>query len=155
MDHVVGPLHILLVEKEGRTWFKIRSLKLYQFERTIWWYLSILESILKFALKYVLLKEKKKIEKNHYKNHGLPKFAPGPPLGGRPDVNSGRPWNPIHSPPCRTTCKLFNHELFFGSLGIHLRVWNELGQSPPFWPMRTLRLQWSWAFSLVCEVAVS
>ena len=41
------------------------------------------------------------------------------------------------------------------SLGLHLRVWSELGGSPPFWPMRALRLQWSWAFSLVCEVALT
>ena len=29
------------------------------------------------------------------------------------------------------------------------------GLSPPFRPMRALRLQWSWAFSLVCEVAAN
>ena len=39
MDHVVGPLHILLAEKEGRIWFYILCLKLYQFERSTWWYL--------------------------------------------------------------------------------------------------------------------
>ena len=59
-------------------------LKLYHFERTTWWCLSVLECIMKSALKYVMLK---KITKNH----GLPKFASGPPLGGRPDVNSRRP----------------------------------------------------------------
>ena len=90
--------------------------------------------------------------KKNLKNHGLPEFASGPPLGGRPDVNSGRPWNLIHSPPCRTPCRLFIHEVFFGPLGLHLRVWSELGQSPPFRPMRALTLQWSWAFSLVCEL---
>jgi hypothetical protein len=33
MYHVVGPLHILLAEKEGKIWFNIICLKLYQFER--------------------------------------------------------------------------------------------------------------------------
>ena len=47
MDHVAGPLHILLAEKEGRIWFNIICLKLYQFERTTWWCLSVLESILR------------------------------------------------------------------------------------------------------------
>ena len=39
------------------------------------------------------------------------------------------------------------HEVFFAPLGLHLRVWSELGRSLPFGPMRALRLQWSWAFS--------
>ena len=34
-------------------------------------------------------------------------------------------------------------------------MWSELGQSPPFRPMRALRLQWSRASSLVCEVALT
>ena len=42
------------------------------------------------------------------KNHGLPKFASGPPLGGRPDINSSKPQNFIHSLPCRTPCRLFH-----------------------------------------------
>ena len=92
---------------------------------------------------------------NIFENHGLPKFALGPPLGGRFDETSGRPWNLIHSPPCRTSCRLFIHEVFFRSLGLHLRVRSELGWPPPFWPMRALRLQWSWAFNLVCEVALT
>ena len=33
----------------------------------------------------------KKIKIKLKKIHGLPEFASGPPLGGRPDVNSGRP----------------------------------------------------------------
>ena len=37
MDHVAGPLHILLAEKEGRTWLYKICLKIYQFERTTWW----------------------------------------------------------------------------------------------------------------------
>jgi hypothetical protein len=31
MDHVAGPLHILLAEKEGRNWFILIRLKLYQY----------------------------------------------------------------------------------------------------------------------------
>ena len=43
------------------------------------------------------------------------------------------------------------------SLGLHLRVWSELGRSPPFRRMRALKLdcKWSRAFSLVCEVALT
>ena len=93
------------------------------------------------------------VEKNKNKNNGISKFALGSLCGGRPNVNFGRPWNLIHSPSFRTPCRLFIHEVF-GSLGLHLRVRSELGQSPPFRPMRALRLQWSWAFSLVCEVAL-
>ena len=89
------------------------------------------------------------------KKHGLPKFTSSPPLGGRPHENSGRPWNLIHSPPCRNPCGLFIHEVFFGPLGLHLHVWSELGRFLPFRPIRALRLQWSWAFNLVCEVALS
>ena len=148
MDHVAGPLHILLAEKKWRSWFNIICLKFYQFGRTTWWCLSILEfvlesileSALKFVLKYVTLGKK---------NHGLPKFALDPPLGGRLDANSGRPWNLIHSPPCRIPCRLFIHEVFFGALGLHLRVWSELRRSPPFRPMRALRLQLSWV-SVLC-----
>jgi hypothetical protein len=58
MDHVARPLHILLVEKEGRTWFNIKCLKLFYFKRIIWWCLSVLEfvleSILEFVLEYIL-----------------------------------------------------------------------------------------------------
>ena len=40
-------------EKEGRIWFNIICLKLYQFERTTRWCLSVMES----ALKFVMLKK--------------------------------------------------------------------------------------------------
>ena len=78
--------------------------------------------------------------------HGLPEFSSAPPLEGGLDGSFRWPWNLIRSPPSRTPCRLFIHEVFFGSLGLHLGVWSELGRSPPFWPMRALRLQWSWAF---------
>ena len=131
MDPVARPLHIFLAEKEGRISFNIICLKLYQFERTTWWCLSILEFVLAAGLQFVLLE---KILKKSW-----------------PNANFGRPWNLIPSLPYRTPCRLFIHELFFGPLGHHLRVWSELGRSPPFHPTRALRLQWSWAFNLVCE----
>ena len=34
--HVAGPLHILLVGKEGRIWFNIICLNHYQFEKITW-----------------------------------------------------------------------------------------------------------------------
>ena len=144
MDHVAGPLHILLAEKEGRIWFNIICLKLYQFERTIWWCLSVLESILDYVMKFVMLKI-------------LKKKPWSPEICVRPAENFWRPWNLIHSAPCRTPCRLFIHEVFFWPLDLHLRVWSELGPSwsPPFRTMRALTLKWSWAFNLVCEVALT
>ena len=54
MDHVAGSLHILLAGKEGRIWFSIIWFEFYQFERIIWWCLSVLESILKCVLEFAL-----------------------------------------------------------------------------------------------------
>jgi hypothetical protein len=85
MDHVAGPLQMLLAEKEGRIWFDIICLKLYKYERTTWWCLSILEFVMEPALQSVML------EKNIFKNHGLPEFGSRPPLGGGLGENSGRP----------------------------------------------------------------
>jgi hypothetical protein len=45
MDHVAGPLHILSAEQEGRISFDRICLKLYPFERIIWWCLSNLECL--------------------------------------------------------------------------------------------------------------
>jgi len=59
----------------------------------------------------------------------------------------------FYSPTCRKSFKLFTHDSFLGPLGLHLLVWSELGRSKPFRPMRDLTMQWSCAFSLVCEVA--
>ena len=66
MDHVAGPLHILVVGKEGTVWLNIVCLKLYQFERITWWCLfvmehalqSIVEFVMEFALRSVLLEKK-------------------------------------------------------------------------------------------------
>ena len=137
-----GTIAYLLVKKEGTIWFTIICLKLYQFERITWLCLSILKCILESAMQSVMLEIQKKI-------HDLSKFSLDPLLAIK---NSRRPWNCIHSnPPCRTPCRLFIHEVLFGALSLHLRR-SALGRSPPFRPMRTLRLQWSRAFSLVCEV---
>ena len=57
MDHVAGPLHILLAEKEGRIWFNIICLKFYQFERITWSCLSIKEYSLQSLLKFVPLEK--------------------------------------------------------------------------------------------------
>ena len=146
-----GPLHILLAEKEGRIWFNIICLKLYQFERIC---LSDYHGICP-GIYFGICLEICLVEKIYHKNHGLPKFATNPPLGGRPNGNSKTPWNRIHNPPWRTPCRLSIHEVFFGPLVLHLREWSELGRAPPFRPMRALRLQWTWAFSLVCEVALN
>ena len=62
MDHVARPLHVLLAKKEERIWFNNTCFKLYQFERTTWWCLyvlefvteSILEFILEISLQYVM-----------------------------------------------------------------------------------------------------
>jgi hypothetical protein len=61
---------------------------------------------------------------------------------------------PVDHAPLSIICHVGLH-VDFGPLGLHLLVWNELGQSPPFRPMRALTLPWSRAFSLVCEVALS
>jgi hypothetical protein len=79
MDHVAGPLQILLGEKEGKIWFNIICLKLSQFERITWWCSSISESTLQFVM--LEIKKKKK------KLNGLPDFASSLPL----DENSRRP----------------------------------------------------------------
>ena len=128
--------------KEGRIWLNTICVKIDQFEIIIWWCLFVLEFVMQYVMKYVL-------------KFVLLEISLGPPLGGGSDKKSGRPWNIIYSPPCRTPCRLSIHEVFFGPLGLYLRVWSELGRSLPFRPMRALRLQWSWAFSLVWEVALS
>jgi hypothetical protein len=47
-------------------------------------------------------------------------FTVNPPLGDEPDAKSDRPCTFIHNLPCRTPCRLFIHELFFGPSGLHL-----------------------------------
>jgi hypothetical protein len=57
MDHVAGPLHILLAKKEGRIWLNIICVKLYQVERITWWCLYVLESVLEYAVQSVMLEK--------------------------------------------------------------------------------------------------
>ena len=76
-------------------------------------------------------------------------------LGGRLSANSSKPWNNIHSLPCKSSCRLFVHGDFFGPLGLHLLVWSELERSRPFQPMSDLWMQWLRAFIFVCEVALN
>ena len=87
--------------------------------------------------------------------HGLLEFASTLPLGGGPDANSDWPWNTIFNFPCRNPCRLFIHDRIFGPLGPRLLVWNELGRSRHFRRMRDRKMQWLWAFSLVCQVALT
>ena len=54
MDHVTGPLYILLAQKEGRIWFNVINLKFYELERIIWWCLYVLELVPEYAMQYVL-----------------------------------------------------------------------------------------------------
>ena len=60
IDHNAGPLHILLVEKEGTIWFKRICLKLYQFKKITWWCLYVLEYVMEFALQSIMLKRNHK-----------------------------------------------------------------------------------------------
>ena len=54
--------------------------------------------------------------------------------------------------PCRNPCRLYI--AFHYSVGPSNVVWSELGPALPFPPMRVLEVYWSWALSLVCEVAL-
>ena len=83
----MGPLHILLAEKEGSIWFNMMCFKIHQFGGTTWWCLSVMEYVIGSTLKHVL---KSLLLKKYLKNHGLPKFASGPALGGRPNKIFGR-----------------------------------------------------------------
>ena len=129
--------------KEGRIWFNVICLKLYQFKRITWWCLFVLEFVLEFAPQYVMLGKifEKIMVPENFRHAHLQEVGSG--------ANFERPWNLIHSSPCRTPCRRFIHEVFFGPLGLRL------GRSPLFQPMRDVRLQWSRAFSLVWEVALS
>jgi hypothetical protein len=140
IDHVCGSVAYFVGWKKGGFGLIYCVSKFYYFKRIIWWCLSVLKSIL--------------LEKIVKKGRDLPECSSGPPPRGGADANYGRPWNLIHSSLCRTPCRLFIHEVFFRPLSLHLHVWSELGRSLSFPPMRALRLQWSWAFSLVCEVAL-
>ena len=113
MNHYAGPLHILLVEKEGRIWFSIICLKLYQFERSTWWCLSILEFVLQFVLQYVLkfvllekILKKITVSRNLHQAHLL-EVGPTKIRGDHETLFI------IHHVR-RTPCRLFIHEVFLG-----------------------------------------
>jgi uncharacterized protein Usg len=60
----------------------------------------------------------------------------------------------IRSMPSRKPCKLYIHlAAVTYSVGPSSVVWSELELAPRFPPMRVLKLYWSRALSLVCEVA--
>ena len=58
MDHVAGPLHILLAKKEGMIWFNLICPKLYQFKRITWWCLFVMEFVMEFVLNFFMLEKK-------------------------------------------------------------------------------------------------
>jgi hypothetical protein len=119
-----GTIAYFVGGEKGRIWFDIICLKLYQFERITWWCLYNLESILKYVMKFALQFSpwNSFYWKIYQKVHD-------PPRGGL-DENSGRAWNLTDSPPCRTPCKLFIHEVFFRPLDLHLHM--NLGGLHPF-----------------------
>ena len=90
-----------------------------------------------------------------YHWHGLLGFVSCLPLGGGNDTISSKSWNNIYTMSCRNSSRFFIYDNIFGPWGLYLLVWSELGQSQPFSSMRDLRMQWSWAFRLVCQVALS
>ena len=75
-----------------------------------------------FGICFAICLETYHVGKNIEKSHGLVEFALGPPLEDGLDANFGRPCTVIHDLACRTSCRLFIHELFFEPLGLHLSV---------------------------------
>jgi hypothetical protein len=153
---LMSPIAYFVGGKEGRIWFNIICFKIYQFWHN---YLVVFVSPGIYpricpGICYGLCPEIYPAEKYIKKFLVSRNFASDPTLRGGPDEYSGRPCTLIHSPPCKTPCRLFIHKLSFGPSGLHLLVWSELGRCPPFRPMRALTLPWSRAFSLVCEVAL-
>ena len=129
------------MKRKERIWFKKICLNLYKFERTTWRCLSLLKSALQFVMFEKILKVtvSRNLRQTHLLEVDLTK-TPGDHktlstirhVGFHVDIH---PWS-----------LLFSLQAF---------TWNELGRSPPFRPMRALRLQWwSRAFSLVCEMAL-
>ena len=60
----------------------------------------------------------------------------------------------IHSMPCKNLCRLYIHLAFTYSIGPSSVVCSEFGPAPLLPPMRVLKVQWSRALNLVCEVAL-
>ena len=74
-----------------------------------------------------------------FKKYGLLEFGSSPPIG--------RPCNLIHSPLCRTPCRLFIHKVFFGPLGL----WSFTFMCEVNLEVLRSFDQWE-LFSLVCEL---
>ena len=136
MDHVAGPLHILLAGKEGRVWFHIICLKLYQFKRITWWRLSVVDNALQSLMLKKILKKvmvSRNLRQAHLLEVSLTKIS-----GDHETLFI------VHH------VGLFIHIVFFEPSGLHHCVWSELGRSLPFWPMRALKLQWSQGPLVLC-----
>jgi hypothetical protein len=83
MDHVAGPIHILLAEREGRIWFNIICLKPYQFKDN---YLVVFVCPeICYGIYPTICLEICHVGENILRNHGLPEFL------SAPDANFGRP----------------------------------------------------------------
>ena len=57
--------------------------------------------------------------------------------------------------PYRSPCRLYIHLAFTHSVGPSSVVLSKFGPAQSFPPMIVLEMEWSWALSLVCEVALS
>ena len=86
--------------------------------------------------------------------HDMLEFAYGLPLKGAHNENSNNHNTTFLVNHVRIHADFFIHDNFFGLVGLCLLVCIELGQSWPSQPMRDLRMQWSWAFNLVCKVTL-
>ena len=65
-------------------------------------------------------------------------------LGCGIDANFGIWWNPMD---------FSSMVISLDPRTLNLLLWDGLGQSRPFWLMRDLRMQWSHAFGLMCEMS--
>ena len=143
-----GTIAYFVGGKKGRMWFDIICLKLYQFERTTWWYLSVLES----NLKYVLLKNENKQQQQQWS----PEICVRPTSWKYTWRRFRQTWNLIHSPPCRTPCILFIHEIsllwaFTFVCEVNL---DELVSALPFDQWELLDCNGHGPSAFVCEVAL-
>jgi hypothetical protein len=62
--------------------------------------------------------------------------------------------NMIHLMPCKNPHRIDIYLASTYSVGPSSVVQNKLAQAPPFPPMRMLEVKWTWALSLVREVAL-
>jgi hypothetical protein len=129
-----GTIAYFVGKKDGRIWFNIKILKLYQFKRIIWWCLLVLESILEYVLEFAMHFVMKVVilEKILKKS-----WSPGIFVS----LEVGLTQIPVDHAPLSIVRHVGLHvdfsstNLFFGPLGLHLLAWSELERSPPFRPM--------------------